>query len=295
MISFLTKAKMTVAAAPFLGAVSLGVAYGDGQTFEAAGLANGNQFVYVAFDGTQMEQGQGVYTDLAHGGPSFTRAQITLSTNANNPVSLGPSTFVYATAVTDGSLDPYTTDVLRGNLAFDPTVQGLRVTGDLSNVVAGYRFGFQTATTNGDTHVEAFPNGSSRTAAFNAESDPAGINGNSAQLRIVNGVAIIENKVRGTGTAGPIQLITNAIVRAVINADGTATFSGAVSGVTATTGDTSTKFATTQFVANTLAAQAVLRAIFNNGYADWMSTLPTTPPTTVGLWWNNGGVATLTQ
>jgi hypothetical protein len=172
MISFLTKAKMTVAAAPFLGAVSLGVAYGDGQTFEAAGLANGNQFVYVAFDGTQMEQGQGVYTDLAHGGPSFTRAQITLSTNANNPVSLGPSTFVYATAVTDGSLDPYTTDLLRGNLAFDPTVQGLRVTGDLSNVVAGYRFGFQTATTNGDTHVEAFPNGSSRTAAFNAESDP---------------------------------------------------------------------------------------------------------------------------
>jgi hypothetical protein len=69
----LNNASMNVSGAPRLGPITLAGAHPNSQTFESAGLSDGQVFEYQIIDVQNFEHGRGTYTDRAHGGPSMTR------------------------------------------------------------------------------------------------------------------------------------------------------------------------------------------------------------------------------
>jgi len=110
-------------------------------------------------------------------------------------------------------------DIGSGNLNFSSTAQ--RITGDFSNATLSNRVAFQTSTVNGNTNIHAIPNGSSTTAGFKAESDPAMTNGSFLSIDIVGGSdAKISSAIRGTGTYLPMTFQTGGSERMRIDTSG---------------------------------------------------------------------------
>lgn len=92
-------AAMTVSGTPGLGPITLLAAQVNSQSFESAGMIDGQVFEYQAIDGQHFEHGRATYTDRAHGGPSMTRDVIIASSSGTTPISLTSSAHVAALAI----------------------------------------------------------------------------------------------------------------------------------------------------------------------------------------------------
>ena len=110
-------------------------------------------------------------------------------------------------------------DNISGNLTFTGT--GNRITGDFSNATVANRIFFQSSTTNGATHVNAFPNGTGTSCSFRAysTSDPA----NAAIARVAildNSSMTISSESAGTGTLVPMTFQTGGSEKVRIDTNG---------------------------------------------------------------------------
>lgn len=141
--------------------------------------------------------------------PTSTTPAITI--NPDNTVTFGASTTTItnlsATSITDS-----------GNLTFTGT--GNRILGDFSNATNSTQVMFQTSTVNGNTRVNAIPNGTGTVARFavNNSSDPnnAGVlsmGAESAQAVFVSGIT-------GTGTYLPMTFYTGGSERVRVDTSG---------------------------------------------------------------------------
>jgi hypothetical protein len=105
-----------------------------------------------------------------------------------------------------------------GNLAFSSTAQ--RITADMSNATVSNRFAFQTSTTNGNTQVNAIPNGTSTTSQFIAynASDPT--NASSIQLAALSTTTRLLAGQTGTGSYLPLTFFTSGSEQARLDTSG---------------------------------------------------------------------------
>jgi hypothetical protein len=95
----LNNASMNVSGAPRLGPITLAGAHPNSQTFESAGLSDGQVFEYQIIDVQNFEHGRGTYTDRAHGGPSMTRDVVIASSQGVTTINLSSSAYVTALAI----------------------------------------------------------------------------------------------------------------------------------------------------------------------------------------------------
>jgi hypothetical protein len=102
------------------------------------------------------------------------------------------------------------------NLAFTGT--GNRILGDFSNATVTSRVAFQTSTTNGNTVVQALPNGTSDISSFRALDNTDPTNARFIELRTSSsqGDARIVSFANGSGTALPMTFYTGGNERARI-------------------------------------------------------------------------------
>jgi hypothetical protein len=108
-----------------------------------------------------------------------------------------------------------------GNLTFTGT--GNRITGDFSNATLASRVMFQTSTTNGNTSIEAIPNGTATVATLVASSSATDPANTSTILMSVNGtsaVTSIQSGIRGTGTYLPLTFYTGGSERMRLDTSG---------------------------------------------------------------------------
>lgn len=108
-----------------------------------------------------------------------------------------------------------------GNLTFTGT--GNRITGDFSNATLANRVFFQSSTTNGATHVNSLPNGTSTSSSFRSYSTSDPDNSSISRVQITNTAMTIASETSGTGTYVPMLLQTNATTKLSIAADTTGT------------------------------------------------------------------------
>jgi hypothetical protein len=112
--------------------------------------------------------------------------------------------------------------VVTGNQTFVGT--GNRITGDFSNATVANRVAFQSSTTNGNTNINAFPNGTGDTATINffknaadlANSSTASFGiglGSGTEVRATSGIT-------GTGTYLPMTFYTGGSERVRIDTSG---------------------------------------------------------------------------
>jgi hypothetical protein len=125
----------------------------------------------------------------------------------------------WSTNLTIGSLSA-TSISDSGNLTFTST--GSRILGDFSNATVANRVAFQSSTTNGNSIINALPNGTGTNADFRAfnNSDPT----NSAFLSVgvVNAgtEARLNSSIAGTGTYLPMTFVTGGSERLRIDTSG---------------------------------------------------------------------------
>ncbi len=131
------------------GTISLGSAISGYQSFENAGITNGQTVRYAIEDGTNFEIGSGVYTSS---GTTLTR-NVTESSNSDNAINLSGSGEVFITAsaadifVNDGATSLTTTGVgtfasldISGDVDVDGTLEADAITVNgtaLATVIAG--------------------------------------------------------------------------------------------------------------------------------------------------------------
>lgn len=109
-----------------------------------------------------------------------------------------------------------------GNLTFTGT--GNRITGDFSNSTVSNRVAFQTSTTNGNTLVNAIPNGTgvvSRFRAFNS-SDPD--NSSWMDIGATTDRMLVQSSFSGTGSYLPMTFSTGGTERLRIDTSGNLLF-----------------------------------------------------------------------
>jgi hypothetical protein len=147
------------------------------------------------------------------------------SQNANAVTITGGSingTAIGNSAANTGSFTALTDS---GNLTFTGT--GNRITGDFSNATVANRVIFQSSTTNGNTSLEAIPNGTGNiasTGVSNNSSDPS--NTSLLNLFIDSTTARLQSGVRGTGTYLPLTMFTGGSERIRITTNGGVAFGG---------------------------------------------------------------------
>jgi len=144
----------------------------------------------------------GTAAGLSIGGNAATATTATTATNQSGGT-------VSATSISDS-----------GNLTFTGT--GNRITGDFSNGTVTSRVAFQSSTTNGQTGIQAIPNGTSQQALFEANSDSSGgTNGSVGQFGVVAGSEIrVISGQRGTGTYLPMTFYTGGSERVRVDTSG---------------------------------------------------------------------------
>ena len=149
---------------------------------------------------------------------SGTQLPLTFYVNGNERIRVGTNGFVgigTATATPTAQLE-----LGAGNLLFSSTAQ--RITGDMSNATLANRLAFQTSTTNGNTIVGAFPNGTgtnTRLQLFSA-SDPANASTASMEANATSSLVIINADKTGTGTYLPMTFYTGGSERVRIDTSG---------------------------------------------------------------------------
>jgi hypothetical protein len=118
---------------------------------------------------------------------------------------------VAGASVTSANLG--TAVITTGNLTFSSTAQ--RITGDFSNATLSNRLAFQTSTTNGNTIVGAFPNGTGSNARLQAfsTSDPTNASTISFEANGAISQSAITADKTGTGTYLPLTFYTGGSER----------------------------------------------------------------------------------
>jgi hypothetical protein len=108
---------------------------------------------------------------------------------------------------------------LSGNLTFTGT--GNRILGDFSNATLASRVSFQTSTTNGNTSINAIPNGTASTSNYTIWNSSDVTNAAFGQLTILGGTDVrLASGVTGTGTALPLTIHTGGSERLRIDTSG---------------------------------------------------------------------------
>ena len=133
-ISLGNRAKMSTSTTG-TGTITLGSAVSGFQTFEGAGITNGQTVRYAIEDGTAFEIGSGVYTSS---GTTLTRS-VTESSNSDSAITLTGNAQVFVTAtvadlyINDGASTLTTTGVITGG-----TVEATSDTAAGDNAAMGY-------------------------------------------------------------------------------------------------------------------------------------------------------------
>ena len=116
-----------------------------------------------------------------------------------------------SSAVVELGNNPTSLNITTGNLAFTGT--GQRITGDMSNATATSRLAFQSSTTNGNTIIQAIPNGTATQTnlLLYANTDLS----NSAALNIFQNAteSTIRGIALGTGAYTPLTFYTGGSER----------------------------------------------------------------------------------
>jgi preprotein translocase subunit Sec61beta len=134
-ISLGNRAKMSTSTTG-TGTISLGSALSGYQSFENAGITNGQTIRYAIEDGTAFEIGSGTYTSS---GTTLTRS-VTESSNSDNAITLSGNAEVFVTAtvadlfINDGASTLTTTGVITGG-----TVEATSDTAAGDNAAMGYQ------------------------------------------------------------------------------------------------------------------------------------------------------------
>jgi hypothetical protein len=125
----------------------------------------------------------------------------------------------YTQAESDARFFNVTGDSISGNLTFTGT--GNRILGDFSNATLSNRVIFKTSTTNGNTALEAIPNGTSNTAIINVSNNSSDLaNTSILNLFIDSTSARLQSGIRGTGTYLPLTMFTGGSERLRIDTSG---------------------------------------------------------------------------
>ena len=163
----------------------------DGSTALVAADIKSGEVIVVVYDGTRFQ----VVSQLnSAGNATFANVSITSALNVGGVATLS------------------------GNLVFNSTSQ--RITADMSNGTVSNRFAFQTSTTNGNTQVNAIPNGTSTTAQFIAYNNADSNNASSIQMAALSSSTRLLAGQTGTGTYLPITFFTNGSEQARIETSG---------------------------------------------------------------------------
>jgi len=134
-ISLGNRAKMSTSTTG-TGTITLGSALSSYQSFENAGITNGQTIRYAIEDGTAFEIGSGTYTSS---GTTLTRS-VTESSNSDNAITLTGNAEVFVTAtvadlfINDGASTLTTTGVITGG-----TVEATSDTAAGDNAAMGYQ------------------------------------------------------------------------------------------------------------------------------------------------------------
>jgi len=134
---------------------------------------------------------------------------VTNTGTGNNVLSASPTL--------TGTIDA-AAQTLSGNLTFSSTAQ--RITADMSNATVSNRFAFQTSTTNGNTQVNAIPNGTSTTSQFIAYNNADPNNASSVQLAALSTTTRLLSGQTGTGSYLPLTFFTNGSEQARLDTSG---------------------------------------------------------------------------
>ena len=123
-----------------------------------------------------------------------------------------------SSAVVELGNNPTSLNITTGNLAFTGTAQ--RITGDMSNATATSRLAFQSSTTNGNTIIQAIPNGTATQTnlLLYANTDLS----NSAALNIFQNAteSTIRGIALGTGAYTPMTFYTGGSERMRLDTSG---------------------------------------------------------------------------
>lgn len=153
-------------------------------------------------------------TNLAGG------VEVAVNTADRRMFTMNSSSAVVELGTNPTTLSTASLTVTTGNAAFTGT--GQRITGDFSNATLSNRLAFQTSTTNGNTIVGAFPNGTgtnTRLQLFSA-SDPANASTASMEANATSSLVIINADKTGTGAYLPMTFYTNGAEKSRLTVSG---------------------------------------------------------------------------
>ena len=203
------------------------------QSFSAVGNGNSTYYTIAGQTTSEWEVGIGTYTSA---GTTLSRTTVLASSNGGSLVTFSAGTkdvFVTYPAGRSVNVDSANTVVSvpqlsatsisdSGNLTFTGT--GNRITGDFSNATFSSRVMFQSSTVNGNTVIEAVPNGTGTQGAFNAINGSDPTNGVGINILAISTETRLQSFARGTGTYLPLALYTSGSNKFNIAADTTGTF-----------------------------------------------------------------------
>jgi Chaperone of endosialidase len=165
----------------------------------------------------------GAFTTLS---ASSTVSGTGFSTYLASPPAIGGSSPAAGNFTT---LSSSSTTTVGTNLVFSGT--GNRITGDFSNGTLSNRVAFQSSTTNGNTQITVFPNGTATNAGFDcySNSDPTNTSRGLIRVDTAGGDFKIESTRTGTGTFLPLTFFTGGSERVRISTAGVVTIGSAIS------------------------------------------------------------------
>ena len=161
-----------------------------------------------------FKNSSGVVTLLAGSGGGGPAAGSNTQIQFNNSGVFGAS----ANLTWDGSKVTASAYQTGGNLTFTGT--GNRITGDFSNATFSSRVAFQTSTVNGNTTVNAIPNGTATSSQFitHNAADPG--NSSRAGFNVSSTTALFFSDLTGTGTYLPMAFNTGGSERMRLDTSG---------------------------------------------------------------------------
>jgi hypothetical protein len=141
-----------------------------------------------------------------------------IQTGGVNAISIGTGQTVTISNAALTNFSAASATITTGNLAFTGTAQ--RITGDMSNATIANRLAFQTSTTNGNTVVNAIPNGTATTAGYDFFNNSDTTNSGRGRIFIDSSQLGIQASNNGTGTFLSILFYTNGAEKARLTTTG---------------------------------------------------------------------------
>jgi len=175
------------------------------------------QGLYIKPDGTKMYM-VGSSTDAVY---QYTVPSIDIQlTGPTSAAALDVQQDLTVYGATTAASGSFTSLSDSGNLAFTGT--GNRIRGDFSNATIANRVAFQSSTTNGNTQITVFPNGTATNSGLDLYSNSDPTNTSRGLIRIdTAGVDFkIDSNRTGTGTYLPMTFYTGGSERVRIDTSG---------------------------------------------------------------------------